>query len=175
MPIPPLSNGVLPMGRWVCTPQEVHDHFVRGLSIERADIWTDWEDLVGVLRSVVGRVPAAWLSGSFLSSKPVPGDMDSVFLIDTKHLAVVLQANSVDAQVLALLASGQAKAQLGLNVDSYILQWDPRPGPQDDASDEYYRYRGYWDDLWVRQRDPDPRLDSIPRRGFLEVIIDGYE
>lgn len=175
MPIPALTNGVLPMGRWACSPQEVHDQFVRGLSSERAAIWTDWVDLVAALRAIVGRVPAAWLSGSFLTSKPVPGDMDSVFLIDAQHLTSVLQTNAADAKVLGFLASGQAKSRLGVNVDSYILPWDPMPGPQENASDEYYRYRGYWDDLWVRQRDSDPRLDSIPRRGFLEVIIDGYQ
>lgn len=174
MALPPLQSGDLPPGRWVCSPSDVEAAFVHGQDPIRAQIWADWQTLVGVLRQIVGHLPAAWLSGSFVTSKAVPGDLDTVFIVDVADLRRVLATNSRDAKLLQLVASGGAKAQLNLNLDAFVLPWDPKPGSQDDASDDYYRYRGYWDDLWVRRRDPDPRLDSIPRRGFLEVIVDGY-
>ena len=59
--------------------------------------------------------------------------------------------------------------------DSYVLEWMPSPGHQRPVGAEpYYGNRGYWDNLWVRVRDSDQRLDSVPRRGYLEVILDGY-
>lgn len=172
MALPPLHNGALPHGRWSCEPADVEAAFVHGLAPERQRIWDDWVMLTDTLRSVVGRVPAAWLSGSFLTDKPVPGDLDSVYVVDTADY----QASISDPmrQFVAVVARNQVKDVLNVKVDSFILEWDPTPGSDPSSSGSYYRYRGYWDDLWVRQRDLDPRLESIPRRGYVEVILDGY-
>ncbi|QXT62890.1 hypothetical protein KDB89_14375 [Tessaracoccus palaemonis] len=129
--------------------------------------------LTDTLRSNVGRVPAAWLSGSFLTDKPVPGDLDSVYVVDTADL----QASMLDPlkqRFVTVVAQSSVKKLLNIKVDSYILEWDPTDGPGPTSSPDYYSYRGYWDDLWVRQRDSDPRVDSVPRRGYVEVILDGY-
>lgn len=174
MALPPLHKGALPPGRWVCQPSEIEAAFVTGLAPERQQIWDDWVQLVDVLRNVVGRVPAAWLSGSFFTGKPVPGDIDSVFVVDADDVAAARRASISNAQVLWVIATNSTKGIFKLNVDSFLLEWCPMPGPDRNAPAAYYADRGYWDDLWVRERDTDARLESIPRRGYVEVMIDGY-
>ncbi|MEU1713260.1 hypothetical protein AB0E52_10405 [Micrococcus luteus] len=157
---------------------EVKSSFVDGKAPEREVIWNDWLKALAVLKQLVGDVPAAWLSGSFLTSKQVPGDIDSLFIIDAVEYASAKARLSPEyLPILTALAGGNAAREvLGLNVDSYILEWDPKPTPAANSRDGYYLSRGYWDDLWVRVKDPnDSRLESIPRRGYLEVIIDGYK
>lgn len=176
--LPSLRGDFLPHGRWACSSADVEAAFVTGHGPERAEIWADWLTALALLKELVGSVPAAWLSGSFLSSKPVPGDIDSVFIVDTDALLAAHQALPPEDWeiVLALTAGNGAKSQLGLNVDSYILEWHPTPTPQSISPQEYYFYRGYWDDLWVRAKEPSNlRLESIPRRGYVEVLIDGYK
>ncbi|MFI0406125.1 DUF6932 family protein [Actinomadura sp. 3N508] len=172
---PQLVDGQIPLGRWVCTVEEAESTYVTGQPGERQAIWAEWQQLTGALRQLVGEVPACWLSGSFFSAKPDPADIDCVYLVD----AVKFQnAAASDPRALALLsaaATGQIKDIYGVRIDSYILQWMPTPGPDPEPEARQYREaRGYWDDLWSRIRDADPRLGSIPRRGYLEVIIDGY-
>lgn len=73
------------------------------------------------------------------------------------------------------MSRSQVKQTFQLPVDSYVLEWTPTPGPGVPVGARgYLEQRGYWDDLWVRVKDTDDRLDSIPRRGYLEVIVDGY-
>ena len=173
MALPPLQNGALPHGRWVCEPGDVEAAFVHGLAPERQKIWDDWVQLTDTLRSKVGRVPAAWLSGSFLTDKPVPGDLDSVYVVDVADYQAA-RLDPLRQQFVTVVAMNWVKPLLNISVDSFILEWDPTPGPMRTSSPDYYSNRGYWDDLWVRQRDLDPRLESIPRRGYVEVILDGY-
>lgn len=177
MGVPALQGDYLPHGRWACSPTDIETAFVTGRGPERAAIWQDWLRATALLKQLVGVVPAAWISGSFLSAKSVPGDIDSVFIIDTADLQIAQQqlGPSEWAIVLALAGGNGARTQLNLNVDSYILEWSPTPTPANNSPQDYYLRRGYWDDLWVRARDSDARLESIPRRGYAEVMIDGYE
>lgn len=177
MGAPALSNGVLPMGRWVCTLAEAEARYVpHAPSDPRRQIWTQWQDLTQAVRSIVGEVAACWLSGSFFTTKPVPGDIDCLYVIDTDRLDAVSASGRAD--VIAFMqdvAFGRIKPKYGVPVDSYVLEWIPTHGPDRPVGARpYFENRGYWDDLWVRLKDSDRRLDSIPRRGYLEVIIDGY-
>lgn len=175
MGLPALQGDYLPHGRWACTPADVEVAFVTGHGPERAAIWQDWLQALALLKQLVGTVPAAWLSGSFLSSKQVPGDIDSVFVVDAADLVAAHQVLSPpDWAVVIALANGGAKSH-GLNVDSFILEWWPMPTALDNAPEDYYKRRGYWDDLWVRAKAPADRLESVPRRGYVEVMIDGYK
>ncbi|MBB2893433.1 DUF6932 family protein [Flexivirga oryzae] len=175
MGLPALQGDYLPHGRWACSPAEVEAAFVAGRGPERAAIWRDWLKALSLLKQLVGTVPAAWLSGSFLSSKLVPGDIDSVFVVEAADLQAVRQRPQ-DWSIVELLAGGNgAKDSLGLNVDSYILRWCPSSGANPEPGTDYYALRGYWDDLWVRAKDSDARRESIPRRGYVEVMIDGYK
>lgn len=178
MALPALDNEFLPHGRWACTPSDVEAMFVTGHGPERSAIWQDWLKALALLKQLVGTVPAAWLSGSFLSSKPIPGDIDSVFVMDATDLQVASQALPPEhwAVVMALAGGNGARNHLNLNVDSYILEWHPTSTPAATSPEAYYKFRGYWDDLWVRAKDPtDMRLDAVPRRGYVEVMIDGYK
>lgn len=177
MPLPALQGAYLPHGRWACTVDDVEARFVTGQGPERASIWHDWLSALAVLKTLVGTVPAAWLSGSFLTDKPVPSDIDSVFVLDIADLESAYQRLSPDqwAVVQAFAGGHGARELLDLNVDSYILTWHPTPTPQRTSPEAYYRDRGYWDDLWVRVKDPqDARQEAVPRRGYVEVMVDGY-
>jgi hypothetical protein len=54
--------------------------------------------------------------------------------------------------------SDRVKRALDLAVDSFILEWWPRPGPRpgprrgtsERRKQEYLENRGYWEDLWAR-------------------------
>ncbi len=177
MPVPELVDGHLPMGRWVCTPDEVEAAFVAPDTGVRAAIWADWLTLKEALTNALGEVAACWMAGSFFSDKAVPGDIDCLWVVDTQVWATAL--NSGDPALAGFLLNcaggGQVKAVYQLNVDSYVLEWMPTPGPTPPVGAQIYHLkRGYWDDLWIRVRNSDQRLDAIPRRGYLEVILDGY-
>jgi hypothetical protein len=114
------------------------------------------------------------MSGSFLTNKPDPNDVDCVYVID--HEAWQKGLHTPAAGFLLAVAQSDVKSLFGLHVDSYVLEWVPTAGATPTAAAQpYHMARGYWDDLWVRQRDLNPRLDAIPRRGYLEVMLDGYQ
>ncbi len=66
---------------------------------------------------------------------------------------------------------------VGINLDTYILPWSPQPGPVPSLQEhfDYLYLRGYWDDLWGRIKDANPSIEILPRRGYLEVGLDGYQ
>jgi Family of unknown function (DUF6932) len=183
--IPPLDagTGLLPLGRHVCAESEVEARFVSApefvSSTTRQGIWQDWQSAVGLLRTVVA-VHAAWLGGSFTTSKTDPGDIDATFLINGDGLD---GRSLADRTVASLFIDGRVKAQIGLNIDSYAMLWRPIPQPMpflvNRIHDQYYWARGYWDDWWQRHqvggkgRPPQPE-DAVPRRGYLEVSLSDY-
>jgi hypothetical protein len=174
MPVPPLDAGRLPLGRWAVSVSEVEAAFVTGQSARRQKVWGDWLTLTRALREIVDVVPAAWLGGSFLTDKDEPGDVDSVYVVEA-HRLLSAKGDPGKAQFLQVLADMKVKDVFDLDVDSFILEWVPRPGVQPAPwAAEYLGNRGYWDDLWSRERSSDTREDSVPRRGYLEVILDGF-
>lgn len=174
--IPLLEDGRLPLGRWTATSREVEERFAGPNSgTVRQEIWTEWLRLTEALQDVVGSVPAAWLSGSFFTNKPEPGDVDSVYVVESSSVMAVLRAGGMKAQFLQAVASSRVRATFGLRVDSYVLEWVPTASPDRPVhAARYLSDRGYWDDLWSRERSTDLRKDAIPSRGYLEVILDGY-
>lgn len=175
MPVPPLVSGRLPLGRWPATPAEIEACFVTDKSQRRQKIWNDWIELTEAIRDAVGAVPAAWLGGSFFTDKDEPGDLDSVYIIEAHRFLAAKGADARKGQFLQVVASKRTKAVFGLEVDSFVLEWVARPGVQRAPwAQEYREMRGYWDDLWSRERSVDQRQDSLPRRGYVEVILDGY-
>lgn len=173
---PKLVDGQIPMGRWVCTVDEAETEYVTGRAGDREAIWSEWQRLTRAVKQAVGEVAACWLSGSLFTDKPDPADIDCVYVIDTDQLHVAAAADPRVAAFLVRVASGRVKHVYGMRVDSFILEWIPTSGPaRTPGAEQYFEDRGYWDDLWSRVKDADLRLDSIPRRGYLEVIIDGYK
>lgn len=173
MALPPLSvAGRLPLGRWPATIDEVRSTFVVGKSERRRKLWADWEELTEAVRETVGIVPAVWMGGSFLTDRVEPGDVDSVYVIESRHM-LGARADPRRAKFIQTVADNGAKKFFGLQIDSFVLEWTPRSGTAI-VHPEYLMFRGYWDDLWSRERCEDDREESIPRRGYLEVIVDGY-
>jgi hypothetical protein len=162
------------MGRWHCEIAEVESRFVTGLSPLRQKIWEDWKDATKAIQSTTGEVAACWVSGSFVTDTIDPSDIDCVYLIRLDLLAVAMGDVS-KAHFLDLVSRSQLKT-FGIMVDSYIIPWDPHPGVSPTTQDHwnYLQRRGYWDDFWGRVKDPDPSMEILPRRGYLEVSLDGY-
>jgi len=174
MPIPKFAGDGLPLGRWPATPEEVEAAFVAGRSERRKKIWADWLMLTEAMRDVVGVMPAAWVSGSFLTLKDEPKDIDSVYIVEF-HRLLAAKIDPDRARFLQVVAGSLVKDAFDIDVDSFILEWVPRAGVgRAGWAEGYLLDRGYWDDLWSRERSADRRTDSVPRRGYLEVIVDGY-
>lgn len=169
------SDGFLPPGRFPATITEVQAQFVT--TPRREKVWADFLDVTSVLLSTGEPVCAAWIGGSFLSTKPDPGDVDVVYWIRQD----VLASPPDDLRyILGDLTTHRVRRD-GFDVDTYILPWVPflelDPSKWSREYIEYQRGRGYWDDFWMRRRAADPKaeLNTYPRRGYLEVILDGYE
>lgn len=175
MTIPALVDGRLPLGRWPATAAEIEATFVAGKGDKRQELWTQWTDLTAALQEFVAEVPAVWLSGSFLTDKEEPRDIDCVYLLEWTQI-VVAKMDPEAAQLLTALASNQVKHVFGLSVDTFILEWSPTSGAKRPSwAKQYLEDRGYWDDLWSRERSTDARVEAMPRRGYLEVGLDGYK
>lgn len=173
---PPIVDGWLPHGRWACTEKEAKAAYVDGRPGDRETIWREWEQITKALRSVVGEIAACWLSGSFFTDKPDPSDIDCLYIIDSVRLMEAISAEARHAQLLEIVAQSRVKELFGVRVDSYILEWIPTSGCEIlEGTHGYLQQRGYWDNLWCRVRDADARLDAVPRRGYLEVHLDGYK
>ncbi|TDT29079.1 DUF6932 family protein [Naumannella halotolerans] len=177
MAIPALVNGTLPLGRWPASEADL-DAFAsaHASTARREKLLQDWRTLTDAVRSAVDEVAACWLSGSFLTDKEQPGDIDAVFLVNHERIN---EANTDPKKALFLQVVARSQVrQLGLEVDSYMLAWWPRPGVfqgTTDRRESYLQERGYWDDLWSRTRETaKPHVDKLPRRGYVEVILDGY-
>lgn len=176
-----LSTGHIPPGRYRTTLDETRAFFVDATSFggtQRAAIWEEWLEVTAALRAVVP-VISVWLSGSFISAKQGPSDLDCTYWIDVADLAAVQADPQKNTQLGAFFQNGWLKTQ-GLRVDPYLGTWRPIIDPVTRMSedDAYYWGRGHWDDFWQRARSapgtPASRLDTFPRRGYLEVELDGH-
>ncbi|MDQ2837857.1 MAG: hypothetical protein M3Y77_17335 [Actinomycetota bacterium] len=175
MALPALtSDGVLPLGRWHATLGDVEDAFVTGQGARREEIWAH----LAVANQTISRlvhVGSVWFSGSFFTNKTEPDDIDCVYFVDAR----TRPSTPVEAAAFDLFVGGEKLKRFGLRVDSYVVAWIYRPGVDLNIDAQVpLMWRGYWDDLWQRQRHgakgsihPD---DGLPTRGFVEVTIDGF-
>jgi hypothetical protein len=176
-----------PAGRTLATLPTIESQFVSdaqyAASLTRQALWGEWQAAVQILRSVVP-IAAVWLSGSFISSKLDPEDVDTVFWVRDDLLEAARLKDPRSANVVAAFSQGRGvlEGATGLRVDSYLCAWRPNPSPmpRDWRDTEYQTQRGYWDDFWLRHRsgaktDPPVPEDALPRRGYFEVLIDGYD
>lgn len=171
------TTGMLPVGRHPCSEAEFEARFVSDAafasSTTRRDLWDDWQQALQLLQGAV-TVHAAWLGGSFTTSKLDPDDIDVTFLINVEDYK---RRQPQDQQMVSTFAAvGQVKAVLGLRLDSYVIGWESVPNPQQAGrngdGDAYYWARGHWDDWWQRCRGV--TADPAPRRGYLEVLFSDY-
>lgn len=172
----PLTGLPLPLGRYSVSIDEfAASQFVQQ-NKRRLDIWEDFEQLLEGVRGAAGNVSACWIGGSYLTEKPHPSDIDCVFVIDHALLSSA-RLDDKKRAVLNVVSNGQAKFKWELLVDAYILEWHPRNGMDEGTQlrkEQYLQARGFYDDFWSRTRTGSVREQSVPQRGYLEVIIDGY-
>ncbi|TQR82647.1 hypothetical protein D8S82_31040 [Mycobacterium hodleri] len=124
---------------------------------------------------------AVWLSGSFLTQKDEPDDVDCVYWAEDLEINNA-RANPVSAAVVDIFAQKDAlRTAVGLRVDTFVVPWNccPDLAIATIATTTYFQNRGHWDDFWQRMRSgaksaPAVRADALPRRGYLEVIFDGF-
>ena len=183
--IPAFDDGanLLVTGRYVATIEEVRERFVTderfARSVSRAAIFSEWEEATAALREAVP-VAQVWLAGSFTTTKLDPGDIDCLYWLDADQVEAV--SDVAARNVIGLFAQPNAlREEFGLRIDSYVAVWRSIPDPAlgDHLDWKYYRDRGHWDDFWQRHRTgpkyaPPGRPESIQRRGYLEVTLDGF-
>lgn len=178
------AAGALPQGRFPATIAEVESTFVAdskwATSTTRQTVWDDWKQITAQVRKVVP-VAAVWLSGSFLTDKMDPDDLDVVYIIDARQATAV--TNPLHKGFLSLLSQGKELRNLrGKRLDTFVINWVPDPGGQGTSPgfSEYVANRGYWDDLWQRRLSGPKHAtrvpsDALPKRGYLEVILDDFQ
>lgn len=184
MAIPEFSatTGALPLGRHHCSLTEAKAHLVDHPqftgSVSRPQIWQHWLIAKDTLKAVVP-IHAAWIGGSFTTTKAEPDDMDVVFVINANAASTLAGASR---DLVWRFSRGSQFHKPARRLDTFILEWTPiaEPGALRQVEDEsYFAWRGHWDDFWQRQRsgskiDPVVPADAIPRRGYLEVRFGGY-
>lgn len=183
MPVPEFTHqGYLPAGRYPATQGEIYRALVASPefadSSSRPEVWRDWQLACSTLRSAVD-VHAAWIGGSFTTTKMDPGDIDVLFIVNRSDRNNRNERHQKVIEAFARRPNGH-----GLQVDSFVLSWHPYRLADDGTLPpkyaEYSRDRGYWDDWWARARvpdkpdRPDPVRSAFPRRGYLEVRFDDY-
>ncbi|MGJ3507948.1 DUF6932 family protein [Enemella sp. A6] len=171
--IPPLGpHGRLPRGRHRGELGEVAAMFVSdpryAHSTTRQGIWDDFVILLEALEPYA-IMEEVWISGSFLTEKENPGDLDLTFLMNVEKYQ-----GDVAAQVAHFLDAGR---RLG-TLDVYVIPWVSEGQATFSAVEEYRRARGYWDDWWQRDRDACGRAEAhhnaLPKRGYVEVKLNDY-
>ncbi|GMA96916.1 hypothetical protein GCM10025881_37400 [Pseudolysinimonas kribbensis] len=157
IPVIPAGQDVLDLGRHPTTLAEIESRFVTdpqfAASTTRAKIWSDWLNATAFLRSVVP-VSAAWIGGSFTTTKLDPDDVDSLYIVDDATLALA-KVDPTKNRVLGQFAGGKlVRAATGLQVDTYLCAWRQvvDPARRNGLDKSYYEDRGHWDDWWQRRR-----------------------
>lgn len=175
-----MPEGVPTLGRHSVSLGDVQRAYVKAPIFhdnERRElIWNNFLSLTARVRKAVP-VNAVMIGGSFTTWKQAPSDIDVVFVLDKRHSARLSDQN--DTKMITALGSGGSVKIREWGIDSYILDWDaiPRPTKDNPSHRDYLLSRGYWDD-WLQRshsKSEEPNMGhAVPRRGYLEVIIDGY-
>ncbi|GGD32948.1 hypothetical protein GCM10010915_11680 [Microbacterium faecale] len=183
MSIPALNtDGVLPLGRHHVTLADVEARYVRdpqfAQSSSRVEIWDHFKTVTSELQKIVP-VAYVWVSGSYISNKQDPDDIDVVYWCEDRHVSAI--ADPRDRMILQMFATRAVRSTTGLRVDAGMAQWHVYPEAASGPSNEHLSYiqmRGFWDDFWLRRRSgpkgaPPVREDALPRAGYLEMMLDG--
>jgi hypothetical protein len=174
------TTGALPVGRYPVSLAEIHDEFVAGKAPAREKVFNDWQKATALLRQHVPLL-AAWVGGSFVTSKAEPDDIDCVYWVDYMELSSA-RLRPASARMVEVFANHELRKLVGLQVDTFVIAWYCCPDTSQAMPHtwDYWSMRGHWDDFWSRMRSgpkgaPVVRDDALPRRGYLEVIFDGFK
>lgn len=148
-----------------------------GFTPRRISLLDQIETFTNLVTKVIP-VCALWVSGSLLTDKPEPGDADLLVVFSEDDISTL--GGVAAKRLVTTVGLKELVARRGLDLDAFAMIWRARPGAAVAREDEQYlMYRGYWDDFWMRMRtvpksEPPTRACAMPRRGYVEVIIDGY-
>lgn len=169
------AAGNLPRGRWFFNLADAEARFVTGPefvgSCRRSMLWADLQTAIAAIHALKVRIPSLFMGGSFSTHKLDPDDIDVTFIVDNSVIRNPQTWGRLEGYVRGL---GQA----GLGVEGFLLPWDAQ-GNERLISGDYLCRRGKWDDWWQRdvpklQRNSPVRSHSLPKRGYVEVEVDGY-
>lgn len=79
-----------------------------------------------------------------------------------------------DKQLIQTIQEGKVQDTFGLDIDAYLLPVERQHDVKSVGRPTYLHFRGYWDELWGRRKSAEPRKAMLPRRGYLEVILDEW-
>jgi len=143
---------------------------------DRVNLFDELRTFTATFQDVFN-IRSIWIGGSFLTEKPSPGDIDATVLVDGATINQLIQAKDPRVFYLDPPVLRKFLKQNALRIDAYFLTWNP--SITGNPSSVYYQERGYWDDWWQRQRqgrkkdNPDITW-TVPRQGYLEVMVNGY-
>lgn len=164
---------VLPYGRYLTTMEELEKTYVSSGDNDRRAIWDAFQEVTAVVRQAYGRVAAAWLGGSFITSEEEPHDIDVVYLVDGNSYNSGISDPRGQFVTQVLLRRSPITNKLNPLVDAYLFTVPPT------AIDNNYNYsaaRGYWDQFWSKARFEEGNDRWLyPAAGYLEVMIDGFD
>lgn len=174
-------HGLLPPGRYRATREEVHERFVDGRGVHRERLWRDWRVATSLLRRHV-HVNAAWLYGRFLSDDPEPEVVQCLYWAEDLELGQAHLDPSSANILRAFSQRGKVRDIVGVRVETHLVAWHCQPDTnnEDHYLSPYLERRGQVDDYLQRMRCGPrgsvlAREDALPRRGYVEVIVDDYQ
>lgn len=167
----------MPLGRYLTTFEEIHERYVESVHNSRREtIWDDFQNHIRILNTVIP-ICSVWISGSFVSARETPSDIDIVYILKNADIQEALKIPQASAILIDISENKFMERQMAL-IDVYILDWTPNPLPsRPPHTTAYYELRGYWDELWSRRYTVKGEIhseDALIRHGYLEVIIDGF-
>lgn len=185
--IPPLVDGHLPVGRFVCDLAEIEQTFVNEVSFLESEsrprlfdgllrYLRDWElaqDRVGM--KVLKRL---WVGGGFTSAKLETEDIDVSPILDARTLQE-LRGQTGSGRIKALYEH-RDRIHGEYGVEPFVVLWSPfttlKLKNMSVSDHEYVAVRGMMDDFWQRTSDASLKSamleeDAEPARGYLEVAL----
>jgi hypothetical protein len=188
------ANGFLPLGRYSVSLNEAESLLVSAPEFQgsttRRPLWDGFlaylerflvlEDRYADALGDLALVHRVWIGGSFVSTKPDPGNIDTTLLIDTRAERAVRGRPGSKWLTTAFQSRDSMKRKFG--VSPVRVGYQPvshvfRPEHMTPEERTYFMQRGVWDDWWQRCQLPD-RTDrspseksAAPARGYLEVRL----
>lgn len=184
------GTGFLPPGRYSCTRVEAYELLVANPLFANSSTRSKlWESLQTFLSEFVyleeqhkaflpGRLlERVWFAGSFVSAKVDPRNTDVTLVLHQDAMRAVRGKPGA-----GILKKSRAHWLDKYSVSPVALEYRPVASPFQNrglTQEElrYYQDRGSWDDWCQRTRDSGPRrppdlATAVPRRGYLEVVLD---
>lgn len=178
------DSGLLPPGRYATSLAELRSGFVLderfAASGTRAGLWAEWEDHRALVDAVAGGVSRVWVSGSFVTGRLDPTDIDVTYFLDARQYEGLSPEDKAYLEECTEVAWCQAH---GMRIDPYLLTlpeeqpvWRLTRGGFLPGAEGCYAGIGVHDELWQRcsEKDgfgPNPGTGPGRRRGYVEVLL----